>query len=129
MANKRKSMRKIRQVLRLAGEAGLVQRQIARSLSMSPTTVGEYLRRAEGAGLGWPLPSGLDDTELEALLFPATPPRQADTRPLPQVIGRVVGDACTARRGVGRDDDQAMLGRRAIGPGLGGEIVLGAGQA
>ena len=51
MANKRKSMRKIRQVLRLAWEAGLVKRQVARSLSMSPTTVDEYLRRAGGAKL------------------------------------------------------------------------------
>ena len=55
MANTRKSMRKIRHVLKLAREAGLTQRQIARSLAMSPTTVGEYLRRAEMAGIAWPL--------------------------------------------------------------------------
>ena len=46
MANKRKTMRRIRQILRLAWESGLGQRQIARSLSMSPTTVGDYLRRS-----------------------------------------------------------------------------------
>ena len=83
MANKRKSMRKIRQVLRLAAEAGLTRRQIARSLGMSATTVGEYLRRAESAGLRWPLPPTLDEAQLEALLFPAPPPREADPRPLP----------------------------------------------
>ena len=68
MANRRKSMRRIRQILRLAWEAGLKQRQIARSLRMSPATVGEYLRRARLAGLSWPLPDALDDTQLEARL-------------------------------------------------------------
>ena len=55
MTNRRKSMRKIRQVLKLALEAGLGRRQIARSLSMSPTTVAEYVRRAQAAELTWPL--------------------------------------------------------------------------
>ena len=36
-------MRKIRHVLKLARETELTKRQIARSLSMSATTVGEYL--------------------------------------------------------------------------------------
>jgi len=83
MANKRKSMRKIRQVLRLAWEVGLRQRQIARSLSISPTTVGEYLRRASAGGLSWPLAGELDDAQLEALLFPSLPKEIADKRPLP----------------------------------------------
>jgi transposase len=82
MANKRKTMRRVRQVLRLAQEAGLTQRQIARSLAMSPTTVGEYLRRARLAGLSPPLPEGLDDAQLEAQLFPPTVPSQVP-RPLP----------------------------------------------
>ena len=30
----------------------------------------EYLRRAEAANLGWPLPEGWDDSRLEAALFP-----------------------------------------------------------
>jgi transposase len=83
MANKRKSMRKIRQVLRLSWEAGLAKRQVARSLSMSPITVAEYLRRAERAGLSWPLPEQLDDRALEAKLFPRVPKGARDTRPLP----------------------------------------------
>ena len=49
-------MRKLRQALRLAWEVGLSLRPIGRSLGLSPTTVGEYLRRAEIAGLTWPLP-------------------------------------------------------------------------
>ena len=76
-------MRKVRQVLRLAHEAGLGKRQIARSLSMSPTTVGEYLRRAGQAGFSWPLPEGWDDGRLEAELFPRLPKRARDGRVLP----------------------------------------------
>jgi transposase len=83
MANKRKSMRKVREVLRLAVEAGLNQRQVARSLSLSPTTVGEYLRRAAAAGLTWPLAPDLDDAQLEARLYPVFAPGMADTRPIP----------------------------------------------
>jgi transposase len=66
----------------LAWEAGLKQRQIARSLTMSPATVGEYLRRARLAGLSWPLPGELDDTQLEARLFPPPPKRACAARPL-----------------------------------------------
>lgn len=83
MTNKRKTMRRVRQVLRLAHEGGLTQRQIARSLTMSPTTVGEYLRRAKLAGLSWPLPADLDDTQLEARLFPPLPKLRPEQRPLP----------------------------------------------
>ena len=83
MTNRRKSMRKIRHVLKLALEAGLGRRQIARSLSMSPTTVAEYLRRAQRAGLSWPLPPDWDDGQLEARLFPRLPKGTRDRRPLP----------------------------------------------
>jgi len=82
MVNKRKSMRKVREVLRLALAGGLNQRQVARSLSLSPTTVGEYLRRAESAGLTWPLPD-LDDAQLEGRLYPIMARGQADTRAIP----------------------------------------------
>jgi transposase len=44
-------------------------RQIARSLSVSVGTVHDYLKRAEAAGIKWPLPEGLDDNHLEAALF------------------------------------------------------------
>ncbi len=77
-------MRKIRHVLRLAWEAGLPRRQIARSLNLSPTTVGEYLQRAQAAGLSWPLPEVLDDSELETRLFSKPAPLPRASRPLPQ---------------------------------------------
>ncbi len=76
-------MRKVRQVLRLAWEAGLGQRQIGRSLGMSPSTVGEYVRRAQLAGLSWPLPGGLDDGQLEARIFPSSPTLTFNERTLP----------------------------------------------
>ena len=70
MAFKRLSMRKIHRVLRLSFEAGLSIRAIARSIQASPSTVGDYIRRARTAGLSWPLPEGLDERTLEARLFP-----------------------------------------------------------
>ncbi len=83
MARERLSVRKIKEVLRLSHEARLGKRQVARSLKISPSTVADYLRRAELAGLGWPLPLGLDDAELERRLFPAPDTRPARVRPLP----------------------------------------------
>jgi len=44
---------------------------MAQGLGVARSTVADYLRRAEQAGLRWPLPAALDDdTALEALLFP-----------------------------------------------------------
>ena len=63
-------MRKIKEVLRLRNELKLEQRQIARSCSISVSTVHEYLKRAAAANLGWPLADGWDDARLEAALFP-----------------------------------------------------------
>lgn len=62
-------MRKTKEVLRLRFELGLGQRQIARSYGMGLGTVHQYLERAAAAGIGWPLPEGLSEEELEAKLF------------------------------------------------------------
>jgi hypothetical protein len=75
-------MRKIREVLRLKWECGLSNRAVARSCSISHSTVGEYLRRAEAAGLGWPLPADLDEDALFARLFPKLP--DASSRQIPR---------------------------------------------
>ena len=83
MAAERVSMRKIKEVLRLKWEQGLTNRTIARSVSIARSTVGEYLRRATDAGLGWPLPAELDEAELEPRLFPAGPVVPAGSRVLP----------------------------------------------
>ena len=72
-------MRKVRD--RLYHAAGLSIRAIAR---FSPTTVGDYVRRAERQGLTWPLPGALDDAALQRrMLMSPTPPR-GTPRPLPQ---------------------------------------------
>ena len=68
-------MRKVREVLRLHYAAGMSLRAVARSLKVSPATVGKCIRRAEAQGLSWPLPDSLDDAGLERRLFPAPAPR------------------------------------------------------
>ena len=76
-------MRKVREVLRLHYAAGMSLRAVARSLKVSPATVGKCIRRAEAQGLSWPLPDSLDDAGLERRLFPAPAPR-GKPRPLPR---------------------------------------------
>ena len=63
-------MRKIRDILRLRYEAGLAYRGIANALNIGYGTVVDYLKRAERAGLGWPIPEGLMERDLGRLLFP-----------------------------------------------------------
>src|SRR5438128_9148418 len=70
MANTRLSMRKIKDVLRLTHEAHLNTRQVALSLNISRSTVKDYQRRAQKAGLGWPVPETLTEEALEQKLFP-----------------------------------------------------------
>jgi len=67
--SKRLSMRKIREILRLRYDLKRSHREIATSICIGDSTVGDCLRRAAKAGLTWPLPSELDDTKLEALLY------------------------------------------------------------
>ena len=69
-------------MLRLYFAAALSIRAISRSLGTSPSTVGEYPRRAKVAGLAWPVPKTIDDAGLERRLFPA-PPSSRASRPLP----------------------------------------------
>ncbi len=82
MPRERLPMRKIYDVLRLHA-GGLSKRRIAVSLNIGRTAVGDYLRRARRAGLGWPLPEGLSDEDLERLLFPPPPAVSLDRRPPP----------------------------------------------
>lgn len=71
MPARRLSMRKIKEILRLHA-MGLGMRQIARSCSLSHSTVSDYLARAKAAGVSWPLPEGMTETRLEELLFPSS---------------------------------------------------------
>jgi len=70
MSQGRLSMRKIKEVLRLKWSCDLSNRAIGRSCKISHSTVKEYLRRAESAGLKWPLPEEMGENDLYALLYP-----------------------------------------------------------
>jgi hypothetical protein len=72
LAGERLPMRKIRDVPRLKA-AGLSQGEIPASVGIGATSAGEFLRRATAAGLTRPLPHDLDDTTLDARLFPPPP--------------------------------------------------------
>jgi transposase len=71
MAQERLSMRKIKDILRLKFDSGLSHRQIASSCQMACSTVSDYIKRAKAAGLGWPLPEGLTEEDLDTRLFPS----------------------------------------------------------
>ncbi len=62
-------MRDVREIIRLKFSAQVATREIARRLGMAPSTVRETLKRLASAGLSWPLPEGLSDTDLEAALY------------------------------------------------------------
>jgi transposase len=83
MPAQRLSMRQVREVLRLKWACGLSDRKIAQSLRVSRPTVAEYVRRAQAAGLSWPLPDTLDDTALEGRLFARATPTPVARRPTP----------------------------------------------
>jgi transposase len=76
-------MRKISEALRLKWACGLSNRAIGRSCQISHSTVSEYLKRAEAAGLKWPLPEGLDEDSLYRLLFPENVADRPAMRVLP----------------------------------------------
>ena len=65
-------MRKLKEVLRLHA-LGLSQHQIARSCSISQSTVHEYLAAAQTAGVNWPAPEDWGDQQIEQTLFPQRP--------------------------------------------------------
>lgn len=80
MAREPLSMRQIKELLRLKHEHGLSVREIARSSGLPVSTVGDYLKRAQTAGLSWPLPEGLAEEQLiEKLLGKGAV--QAETNP------------------------------------------------
>lgn len=77
---RKKSMRTVREILRLHYEHGLSSRAIARACSVSPTTVGDHIERAMRSGQQWQDLSALDDSSLKTALFPdadAPVPRKA----------------------------------------------------
>ena len=82
MPRPRAAMRKIREVLRLVLGEGRSRRQVGAVVGLPYTTVTDYVARAQRAGVGWPLPEDMDDTALEARLFPSMTVTEP-LRPLP----------------------------------------------
>jgi transposase len=70
---------KIGEVLRLQAQ-GFKQRAIATSVGCARSTVQECLKRAQEAGIGWPLPEGLDEGALLGRLYPAKVSKSAPTQ-------------------------------------------------
>ena len=68
MPAERIGMRDAREIVRLKFSS-VSTHEIARRLGMARSTVRETLKRADGAGLSWPLPEGMNDEALEAALY------------------------------------------------------------
>jgi transposase len=82
MTQERLTMRKIKEILRLKYEVKLSNRAIAGACKVSNSTVGEYLRRAEAAGVSWPIPE-MGEEELFQKLFGEQDENAKKSKPLP----------------------------------------------
>ena len=67
MPRERSDMRRVKELLRLAHELGYSKRQIAQSIRMPKTTVGDYLARADAAGLSHSNPPASGNLSLAML--------------------------------------------------------------
>jgi transposase len=70
MAMSRLDMKQIHEILRLRFELKHTYRQIAASVNCGSSSVGECLQRFVASGIGWPLPDGLGEAEIESKLYP-----------------------------------------------------------
>ena len=68
MPAERIGMRDAREIIRLKASS-VSTHEIARRLGMARSTVRETLKRAQTAGLFWPLPEAMNDGALEAALY------------------------------------------------------------
>lgn len=68
MPRERVTMRKIREILRLAWGCNQSQLETAKACGVGKTTVNDTIARATAAGLSWPVE--LDDEALEKRLYP-----------------------------------------------------------
>ena len=74
MAQRKLTMRKIKEILRLKWVLKLSDRQVGASLKIGHSTVGEYIKRAQRAGLDWSQVEKMEETELKGKLFPPKEP-------------------------------------------------------
>ncbi|MBT4668726.1 MAG: IS21 family transposase [Candidatus Ruthia sp.] len=83
MPTKRKSMRKLREVLRLRFHADLSMRQIRNSTQVSLGAIQKVVANAEQQGLDWPTIQSLSDTELTERIYPKHDVPVANHKQLP----------------------------------------------
>ena len=76
-------MRQIHEILRLKHQNRLSVRKIARSCGLPTSTVGDYLQRAEIAGISWPLSEDLSEQQLVERLMATAPPKGEPCQVLP----------------------------------------------
>ena len=79
-------MRQINEILRLRHQGQLSVCDIARGCGLPASTVGDYLKRAEAVNLGWPLPEGLSQKQLQDQLLGCPlpiAPTSDSSKPLP----------------------------------------------
>lgn len=62
-------MRQVREIVRLSLEVGLSTRVVGERVGVGFTTVRDTLKRFARAGLAWPVPEAISDTELEQQLY------------------------------------------------------------
>ena len=67
---RRLGMRTIKELFRLVLGFGFSSRKAAQSLNVSHTTVRRYFNRATELGLTWSIVEGMEECEIEEMLFP-----------------------------------------------------------
>ena len=82
MVMPRLNMKKIQEILRLRFECGLSYVNIASSVNSKPSTVGDYIRRFNGSGIGWATAKELPESHLEQIIFSSIP-RFRSRKPVP----------------------------------------------
>ena len=111
MPAERLSMRKVREVLRLKHVLGMSYRKISEATGVGKTQAAEYVRRAEAAGMTWPVPPGIDDAELDRLdgAGDAYHVSGRAWRSAPRAFEDLLG--CSYLRKVARDNTVSVPGR------------------
>jgi len=80
MSQRKATMKKIREILRLKSECGLSLRKISAVIKLSRPVITEYLDRCERHGLTWQNIKDMPDDELEKLLQAEVPAKEKDKR-------------------------------------------------
>src|SRR5207237_4748516 len=86
MAQNKLSMREMKQILRLNNQNKLSVLQIARSCGLATSTIGDYMKRAAAAGIGWPLAEGQGEKELLEQLMATPAPTAGSGEALPDWV-------------------------------------------